>query len=187
MFVAGVFSAALSSLSTGLNSLAAVFLEDYIKPMAKKPLTEHQIAITMRLCTVIIGVLSVALVFVVERMGSHVMQLAITMGSMVQGPLLGMFVMGLLCPSINSKVSFNRFPDDEIDSKINSFSFKSVIAGSVVAFVFMGWLTLSAQLAINAGEISPETKPVSIEGCDYEFERPLVTLANATLPEAGPA
>ncbi|XP_070135189.1 sodium-coupled monocarboxylate transporter 1-like [Drosophila bipectinata] len=166
MFVAGVFSAALSSLSTGLNSLAAVFLEDYIRPLAKKPLTEHQIAITMRTCTVIIGVLSVALVFVVERMDSHMMQLGITLGSMVQGPLLGLFVMGLLCPSINSK---------------------SAIAGSILSFIFMAWLSFSAQLAINSGEINHETKPVSIEGCDYEFELPPVSPANATLLEAGPA
>jgi len=106
MFVAGVFSAALSSLSTGMNSLSAVFLEDYIKPLAKKPLTEHQTGVTVRLCTVIIGIISVALVFVVERMSSHVLQLGIANGSVVQGPLLGLFSMGLLCPSINSKVSF---------------------------------------------------------------------------------
>ncbi|KAH8340859.1 hypothetical protein KR059_008350, partial [Drosophila kikkawai] len=151
MFVAGVFSAALSSLSTGMNSLAAVFLEDYIRPLARKPLTEHQTAIIMRLCTVIIGVLSVALVFVVERMGSHVMQLSMTIGSVVQGPLLGLFVMGLLCPSIKSK---------------------SAIVGSLCSFFFMGWLCLSAQLAINSGEIQFESKPVSVEGCDYEFEHP---------------
>lgn len=105
MFVAGVFSAALSSLSTGMNSLAAVFLEDYIRPLTRKPLTEHQTAVIMRVCTVLIGVMSVALVFVVEQMGSHVMQLSMTVGSVVQGPLLALFVMGLLCPSINSKVS----------------------------------------------------------------------------------
>jgi len=105
LFVAGVFSAALSSLSTGMNSLSAVFLEDYIKPLAKEPLTEHQIGVTLRLCTVIIGVVSVALVFVVERMSSHVLQLGISIGSVVQGPLLSLFTMGLLCPSINSKVS----------------------------------------------------------------------------------
>ncbi|KAH8361152.1 hypothetical protein KR200_012254, partial [Drosophila serrata] len=151
MFVAGVFSAALSSLSTGMNSLAAVFLEDYIRPLARKPLTEHQTAIIMRLVTVAIGVLSVALVFVVERMGSHVMQLSMTIGSVVQGPLLGLFVMGLLCPSIKSR---------------------SAIVGSLCSFFFMGWLCLSAQLAINSGEIQFETKPVSVEGCDYEFEHP---------------
>ncbi|XP_020798579.1 sodium-coupled monocarboxylate transporter 1 isoform X2 [Drosophila serrata] len=159
MFVAGVFSAALSSLSTGMNSLAAVFLEDYIRPLARKPLTEHQTAIIMRLVTVAIGVLSVALVFVVERMGSHVMQLSMTIGSVVQGPLLGLFVMGLLCPSIKSR---------------------SAIVGSLCSFFFMGWLCLSAQLAINSGEIQFETKPVSVEGCDYEFEHPLVSPANAT-------
>ncbi|KAH8362792.1 hypothetical protein KR084_001103 [Drosophila pseudotakahashii] len=160
MFVAGVFSAALSSLSTGMNSLAAVFLEDYIKPLMRKPLTEHQTAVTMRVCTVLIGVVSVALVFVVEQMGSHVMQLSMTVGSVVQGPLLGLFVMGLLCPSINSK---------------------SAIVGSLVSFFFMGWLCLSAQLAINSGEMQFESKPVSVEGCDYEFDRDLLTPANATI------
>ncbi|EDW98684.2 sodium-coupled monocarboxylate transporter 1 isoform X2 [Drosophila yakuba] len=160
MFVAGVFSAALSSLSTGMNSLAAVFLEDYIKPLAKKPLTEHQTAVVVRVCTIITGIVSVALVFVVERMSSHVLQLGITIGSVVQGPLFGLFMMGLLCPSINSK---------------------SAITGSIFAFIFMGWLTISAQIAINSGEIHPEEKPVSIEGCDYEFDHSLLTPANATL------
>ncbi|XP_036675380.3 sodium-coupled monocarboxylate transporter 1 isoform X3 [Drosophila suzukii] len=160
LFVAGVFSAALSSLSTGMNSLSAVFLEDYIKPLAKEPLTEHQIGVTLRLCTVIIGVVSVALVFVVERMSSHVLQLGISIGSVVQGPLLSLFTMGLLCPSINSK---------------------SAITGSLVAFLFMGWLSITAQIAINSGEIHSPEKPVSIEGCDYEFDRSLVTPANVTL------
>ncbi|KMZ05986.1 sodium-coupled monocarboxylate transporter 1 isoform X2 [Drosophila simulans] len=161
MFVAGVFSAALSSLSTGMNSLAAVFLEDYIRPLTRKPLTEHQTAVIMRVCTVLIGVMSVCLVFVVEQMGSHVMQLSMTVGSVAQGPLLGLFVMGLLCPSINSK---------------------SAIVGSLCSFFFMGWLCLSAQLAINSGEMQFESKPVSVEGCDYEFDRDLVTPANATIP-----
>ncbi|XP_022209730.2 sodium-coupled monocarboxylate transporter 1 isoform X2 [Drosophila obscura] len=163
MFVAGVFSAALSSLSTGLNSLAAVFLEDYIKPLRKKPMTEHEVAITVRLCTVIIGVLSVALVFVVERMGTHVMQLSMTIGAVVNGPLVGLFVMGLLIPSINSK---------------------SALLGTVVSFVFMAWLCLSAQMAVTSGEMQWETKPVSTDGCTYEFERPLVSPANATIPTA---
>jgi len=125
MFVAGVFSAALSSLSTGMNSLAAVFLEDYIKPLTRKPLTEHQTAVTMRVCTVIIGVVSVALVFVVEQMGSHVMQLSMTVGSIVQGPLLGIFVMGLLCPSINSKVSLSCTYKKPFLLFIQIFSFRA--------------------------------------------------------------
>ncbi|XP_068156264.1 sodium-coupled monocarboxylate transporter 1-like isoform X1 [Drosophila tropicalis] len=162
MFVAGVFSAALSSLSTGLNSMAAVFLEDYIKPLKKTPLSERQIALTMRLCTVIIGSICVALVFVVERMGTHVMQLSMSLGSVAQGPLLGLFSMGLLFPRINSKCA---------------------LAGTICAILIMSWLILSAQFALNSGEIQYESKPVSIEGCDYEFDRSQLTPANATIPQ----
>ena len=35
-FVAGIFSGALSTVSGGLNSLAAVTLEDFVKPFWKK-------------------------------------------------------------------------------------------------------------------------------------------------------
>ncbi|KAH8359979.1 hypothetical protein KR093_009843, partial [Drosophila rubida] len=166
MFVAGVFSAALSSLSTGLNSLAAVFLEDYIKPLYRKPLTEHQTAITMRLCTVIIGTASVALVFVVERMGTHVMQLSMTLSSLAQGPLMVLFVVGLLCPRLNAK---------------------SALFGAFCSFVFMAWLCLNAQMAMNSGELHYESKPTSVEGCQYQFEQPLVTPANATVSEPDPS
>ncbi|KAM8705530.1 hypothetical protein ACLKA7_009912 [Drosophila subpalustris] len=162
VFVAGVFSAALSSLSTGLNSLAAVFLEDYIKPLCRKPLTERQTAITMRLCTVIIGTASVALVFVVERMGTHVMQLSMTLSSLAQGPLFALFCIGLLCPRLNAK---------------------SALVGAFCSFVFMTWLCLNAQMAINSGELHYETKPTSVEGCQYHFELPPVTPANATITE----
>jgi len=43
LFIAGVFSAALSSLSTCLNSMSAVVLEDFVKPYVKKPLSSSAI------------------------------------------------------------------------------------------------------------------------------------------------
>lgn len=109
LFVAGVFSAALSSLSTGLNSLAAVFLEDYIKPLKKVPLTERQTAIIMRSSVVLLGILCLGMVYVVEKLGS-VLQLSMTLGSTTCGPLLGLFLMGLTIPWINAKV-FNVMRD----------------------------------------------------------------------------
>lgn len=39
IFVSGIFSASLSSISAALNSLAAVTLEDYLKVIAARPLT----------------------------------------------------------------------------------------------------------------------------------------------------
>ncbi|XP_030373601.1 sodium-coupled monocarboxylate transporter 1 isoform X2 [Scaptodrosophila lebanonensis] len=162
LFVAGVFSAALSSLSTGLNSLAAVVLEDYIKPLRKKKLSEHQTAIVMRASTVLIGVLSVCLVFVVESMGTHVMQLSMTMASVAMGPLLGLFLIGLLLPRLNSK---------------------SALTGACSSFIIMTWVCLKGQLALSSGELIYTPKPVSTSGCDYGFESLLHMSPNGTTPE----
>ncbi|XP_046805699.1 sodium-coupled monocarboxylate transporter 1-like [Lucilia cuprina] len=161
LFVAGVFSAALSSLSTGLNSLAAVFLEDYIKPYRKTALSESQTAIIMRLIVVFVGVLSVALVFVVEYLGHAVLQLSATLSSVTGGPLLSLFLMGLLMPWINSRTA---------------------ISGCVISFAVMSWICVRGQVALATGELIYAEKPVSTEGCTYDFE-PLYTLANKTITD----
>jgi solute carrier family 5 (sodium-coupled monocarboxylate transporter), member 8/12 len=86
LFVAGVFSAALSSLSTGLNSMSAVMLEDFFKPFADRPLTEKQTKYIMRGVVAVFGAICVALVFVVERLGA-VLQLSMSLGAVAQGPV----------------------------------------------------------------------------------------------------
>jgi Na+/proline symporter len=104
LFVAGVFSAALSSLSTGLNSLSAVMLEDFFKPFSKTPLTERQTKYIMRGVVVVFGAICVALVFVVEQLGS-VLMLSMSLGSISQGPLLGVFTCGVMFPWVTGTVS----------------------------------------------------------------------------------
>lgn len=107
MFIAGIFSAALSSLSTGLNSLAAVTLEDFIKPFFPD-LTEAATAKIMRISVVVYGVFSIAMVFVVEKLGA-VLQLSASLSGMSIGPLLGLFTLGLFFPWVHSNVSLQSF------------------------------------------------------------------------------
>ncbi|XP_017879892.1 sodium-coupled monocarboxylate transporter 1-like [Ceratina calcarata] len=103
LFVAGVFSAALSSLSTGLNSMAAVVLEDFIKPFRKTPFSPKSEDRLVKIIVVTLGIICVALVFVVEKTESHVLQLTTTLSSIASGPSLGIFSMGVLLPWINAK------------------------------------------------------------------------------------
>ena len=105
LFIAGVFSAALISLSTCLNSMSAVILEDFCKPFVKRPLTNLTINWIMRSVVVCVGVICLALVFVVEKMGT-VLQLTMSLEAITNGPLLGVFSMGILMPWINSNVNF---------------------------------------------------------------------------------
>jgi len=104
LFVAGVFSAALSSLSTGLNSMSAVILEDFCKPFVKKSLSERQTAYIMRIVVIVFGAICVGLVLVVEKLGT-VLQLTITLSSVANGPLLGIFTAGVMIPWIEGRVS----------------------------------------------------------------------------------
>lgn len=148
LFVAGVFSAALSSLSTGLNSMAAVVLEDFIKPFRKTGFTPRVADILMKLTVVILGATCVALVFVVEKTGSHVLQLTVSLSSITSGPSLGIFSMGVLLPWINAK---------------------GALIGGLTGLGFMGWVGLSAEAAIASGRMKFDEKPVTTEGCTYSF------------------
>lgn len=105
LFIAGVFSAALSSLSTCLNSMSAVVLEDFIKPFVKRPLSETAINWIMRSVVVSVGTLCVFLVYIVEHMGT-VLQLTMSLEAITNGPLLGIFTIGVFMPWINGNVSF---------------------------------------------------------------------------------
>lgn len=103
LFIAGVFSAALSSLSTCLNSMSAVVLTDFVKPFVKEPLTEKAINWVMRSVVVVIGVICVFMVYVVEKMGT-VLQLTMSLEAITNGPLFGIFTIGIFLPWIKSKV-----------------------------------------------------------------------------------
>ena len=92
-----------SSLSTGLNSMAAVVVEDFWRPMTSKPLSEHHVHVVMQVVVVLFGALCVALVFVVEKLGV-VLQLSASLSSISQGPVLAVFIEGIFLPWVNSTV-----------------------------------------------------------------------------------
>ncbi|XP_053970574.1 sodium-coupled monocarboxylate transporter 1-like [Hylaeus volcanicus] len=148
LFVAGVFSAALSSLSTGLNSMSAVVLEDFVKPFRKTPFTPKVADTLMKLTVVVLGIICVALVFVVEKTGSHVLQLSTSLASITSGPSLGIFSMGVLLPWVNAN---------------------GALIGGLSGLGFMGWISLSAETAIASGRLKFDEKPVTTEGCYYSF------------------
>ncbi|KAL5274268.1 hypothetical protein ACFFRR_000805 [Megaselia abdita] len=159
LFIAGVFSAALSSLSTCLNSMSAVVLEDFVKPFVNKPLSDRSINWIMRSVVVAVGIICLLLVNVVEKMGT-VLQLTMSLESITNGPLLGVFTIGIFLPWIKSN---------------------SALSGGVFAVFAMSWISLKAQWAIASGGVQYETKQLTTEGCTYKFNAPPpLSLANIT-------
>ncbi|XP_076328094.1 sodium-coupled monocarboxylate transporter 2-like [Tachypleus tridentatus] len=102
IFVAGVFSGALSTVSSGVNSLAAVTLEDLIKTYIKHDLSEVWATRLIKILALVYGAITIVLVVVARKLG-NVLQAALSIRGMIGGPLLGLFTLGMFFPWSNSK------------------------------------------------------------------------------------
>ncbi|XP_065079989.1 sodium-coupled monocarboxylate transporter 1-like [Ochlerotatus camptorhynchus] len=138
LFVSGIFSAALSTMSSSLNTLAGTIYEDFIRHRYPNS-SEKTASNVMKILVVILGVIVIALVFVAEKMG-QVMHMAISLSGVTSGTLLGMFSSGMLTSTINTK---------------------GVIAGSVVSMISISTILIGAQL-----NPKPPYMPFRTDGCD---------------------
>lgn len=100
LFVACVFSGALSTLSSGFNSLAAVTWEDFIKKWWHA--SEKKAAYVTKAVASAYGLLTIGLAFLAGSIGS-ILKAAFAMSGALSGPLLGVFLLGMVLPSCNGK------------------------------------------------------------------------------------
>ncbi|CAH2103531.1 unnamed protein product [Euphydryas editha] len=159
IFMSGVFSAALSSMSTGLNSLCGVIFEDLIRPTYNKPISERTASFIMKIIVVVIGFICVALVFLVEHMGALI-QAGKSLAGITAGSLLGLFTMGLFLPWINAT---------------------GALVGGITSTLLVGWISLGTQAAMLRGEIVVVPKPLDVSGCADNFTLHFSTTSDSTV------
>ncbi|XP_025202692.1 putative sodium-dependent multivitamin transporter isoform X2 [Melanaphis sacchari] len=102
LFLAGVCSSALCSVSAALNSLAAVTLEDYITPLVNVDIPDQKRVLWSKILVAVYGILSVALAFCAHFVGP-LLQASMTILGIIGGPMLAVFTLGILVPYINQK------------------------------------------------------------------------------------
>lgn len=106
LFVSGIFSASLSTVSASLNSLAAVTLEDYIKPLylhfKKQPMPAATSTLPTKITACLYGVVCVAVAFIAQFLGG-VLQASLTIFGVVGGPLFGLFTLGMFTTRGNQR------------------------------------------------------------------------------------
>ena len=101
-FVA-LFAAAMSSIDSVLNSLSAASLEDFVKPRVKRPLSDAQTLIVARVLTALWGILTLGFTFLVGDIADTVIVAINKIGSLINGPILGVFLLGLLTQFVSGK------------------------------------------------------------------------------------
>ncbi|XP_037779304.1 sodium-coupled monocarboxylate transporter 1-like [Penaeus monodon] len=147
LFVACIFSGALSTISSGVNSQAAVTWEDVFsrRPSCAKLSKTSQAWIT-KFLALGYGVLAMGLAFLAGHMGG-VLQAAIAVTSSVAGPMLACFIMALFLPFTNYKGAS-----------------AALIVGTAVALGF--------SFGATALGIKPELLPTPTDACPANITLP---------------
>jgi len=151
--VAGIFSGSLSTVSSAINSLAAVTLEDYIRPLVD--ISDTNTTFLLKILALVFGVLCIGLAFLADILGTGVLQASLTIFGVVGGPLLGLFTLGILCRRVEQK---------------------GAVLGFLFGLAFISWIGFggpkppSPKLPVSVANCSaPITLPENHPGGDTEY------------------
>jgi len=95
LVIAAIFAAAMSNLSGSLNSLASTSILDFYQPLAGARVDEQTLLKLSRWLTAAWGLVLIAIAIMARGWGS-VFTVGLTIASIVYGPMLGAFLLGVL-------------------------------------------------------------------------------------------
>ncbi|KAJ8040723.1 Sodium-coupled monocarboxylate transporter 2 [Holothuria leucospilota] len=101
ILIGGAFCASLSSMSSILNSIAAMTGQDIVKTMWPN-ISERKYNLVIKVISAIFGIITIALAFLASVLGD-VLETAVSIGGLTGGPILGVFLLAMFAPRCNSK------------------------------------------------------------------------------------
>src|SRR6266852_2202590 len=99
LVIAAIFAAAMSNLSGSLNSLASTTVLDFYQPLAGQ-MDDARLLVLSRWLTAAWGIVLIAIAILARGWGS-VFTVGLTIASIVYGPMLGAFLLGVLTRTAN--------------------------------------------------------------------------------------
>lgn len=102
LVIAAIFAAAMSNLSGSLNSLASTTVLDLYKPLAGARASDEQLLKLSRRLTAAWGLVLICIAVAASNIKS-VFTAGLTIASLVYGPMLGAFLLGVLTKRANGR------------------------------------------------------------------------------------
>ncbi|XP_043572972.1 sodium-coupled monocarboxylate transporter 1-like isoform X2 [Chiloscyllium plagiosum] len=140
LFVAATYGGTLSTVSSSINALAAVTVADVIKPFTD--LSEMKLAWISKGLSFMYGIICIAMAALTSVMGG-VLQAALTIFGILGGPLLGVFLLGMLFRYANSV---------------------GALSGFVVSVILTMWIGIGERVYLPT-PTQTRPLPVSTAGC----------------------
>ncbi|XP_067669722.1 sodium-coupled monocarboxylate transporter 1-like [Haliotis asinina] len=151
LFLAALFSASLSTISSGLSSLSALTWKDFVQ-LIYPELPQHKSILVAKFSVVGYGVLACCVSLLVARVGGPLTQIGTSLLSASSGPLAGVFIVGSLTSIVNKK---------------------GAISGAVVSFLLVSWISIGANFSPSR-RAAPKLPPASTESCPAYLNSSLV-------------
>ncbi|KAH0508420.1 Sodium/iodide cotransporter [Microtus ochrogaster] len=142
LFLACAYSGTLSTASTSINAMAAVTVEDLIKPRMPG-LAPRKLVLISKGLSLIYGSACLTVAALSSLLGGGVLQGSFTVMGVISGPLLGAFTLGMLLPACNTP---------------------GVLSGLAAGLAVSLWVALGATL-YPPGEQIMGVLPTSAAGC----------------------
>src|SRR5262249_46738488 len=101
LVIAAIFAAAMSNLSGSLNSLASTTVLDFYNPLTGGTASDHALLTLSKWCTAGWGIVLILIAILARGWGS-VFTAGLTVASIVYGPMLGAFLLGVLTTRANA-------------------------------------------------------------------------------------
>ncbi|XP_033758357.1 sodium-dependent multivitamin transporter-like [Pecten maximus] len=142
LFLAALFCASLSTLSSVLSSIMAVFWVDFVKPYTKSRSERRGILIN-QLSGLVFGVVGIGMALMVSEIEGPVGQIFRTITASFSGALTGIFLLGFIVPWANKL---------------------GAIVGGAVSVVLVAWITIG-KMTSSGTRRSPILEPAPIDNC----------------------
>lgn len=156
LFVAGIYSASLSTVSTGLNALANVSLEDFIRPLLLPNLNDVNATRLSKILSIVFAVICFGIIFLMDNL-THFAEIVMSLFGLVGGPLMGIFTLGMYFPWANNK---------------------GAICGLITSVALMFWIGFGAIFIRSQGQsLVYDLKPVSTAGCTFLINETISTVS----------
>lgn len=102
LVVAAIMAATMSTLSSAVNSVANLGVEDFLRPL-RPNITDHKCLIAGKVFTAALGTFgTVAALLLANTSLTSIWDLAMMLAGMIHAPLMGIFVLGILTRRANN-------------------------------------------------------------------------------------
>lgn len=147
LLIAAIFAAAMSTVSTSLNSSATLLMSDYWRRFVHRNASERESLVILCASTIAWGLLGTAMAFLLVRLTESALDIWWELASIFSGGIVGLFLLGMVSRARN----------------------REAVAGTLVGIVVILWMVLSPNWGRLPGSVIVKGGSREVAGLHTDF------------------